>query len=91
MRDKLLGLLLEGLLRGVDKDKDKDSGPAADSPKINKKPEKVKEYSLRELVERQDDSGVRKLLNDKPFMVSYILYTIVKIFFLDKERQSCFL
>lgn len=77
IRDKLLGLLLEGLLKGSnDKDKEKrdggrkEPGVVADSPAIARRQGRQKEYSLRELVERQDDSGVRKLLNEKPFMVS---------------------
>lgn len=42
---------------------------------VQEKTEK-KELSLRDFVERQDDAGVRKYLNERPYMVSSLFQCI---------------
>ena len=67
----LLGGLLRQTAREMQPEPPSQSSNASPN-KYKEKPkeqEKEKEYTLRELVERKDCAGVRKHLNEKPYMV----------------------
>ena len=82
--DNLLGLLLEGLLKdaldgkrkqqdATEKQQNAEPRPATPSA-ATARPQEKKEYSLRDLVERQDGAGVNKFLDERPYMVRIIVF-----------------